>query len=107
MRRRTPPSRAPPCWTRRSTRGRPVGRAGGGGGQGRVSMQGEIIGPGSTTISPQASSGSGGASTSGSASVVTSVRVRPGEVVRGGRVLAEVSGRPVFLLQGSVPVYRD
>jgi hypothetical protein len=39
--------------------------------------------------------------------VVTRIKVAAGEPVRSGQVLAEVSGRPVFTLVGSVPVYRD
>jgi HlyD family secretion protein len=39
--------------------------------------------------------------------VVTAVRVKPGERVRAGAVLVEVSGRPVFALPGRIPVYRD
>ncbi|MFD7539234.1 peptidoglycan-binding protein [Streptomyces sp. NPDC059819] len=40
-------------------------------------------------------------------SVVTKVNVKAGGVVGVGMVLAEVSGRPVFALEGSVPAYRD
>ncbi|MER5664736.1 peptidoglycan-binding protein [Streptomyces mirabilis] len=39
--------------------------------------------------------------------VVTKVMVRSGQTFPGGRVLVEVSGRPVFALRGSLPVYRD
>ncbi|MER7478491.1 peptidoglycan-binding protein [Streptomyces sp. NPDC126510] len=39
--------------------------------------------------------------------VVTKVMVRSGQTFRGGRVLVEVSGRPVFALRGELPVYRD
>ncbi|WP_151482954.1 peptidoglycan-binding protein [Streptomyces albicerus] len=39
--------------------------------------------------------------------VVTKVMVRSGQTFRGGRVLVEVSGRPVFALRGKLPVYRD
>jgi peptidoglycan hydrolase-like protein with peptidoglycan-binding domain len=39
--------------------------------------------------------------------VVTAVRVKPGDQVRAGAVLVEVSGRPVFALPGRIPVYRD
>ncbi|MCJ0868673.1 peptidoglycan-binding domain-containing protein [Streptomyces sp. AP-93] len=39
--------------------------------------------------------------------VVTKVAVRPGDPVRAGKVLLEVSGRPVFALPGALPVYRD
>ncbi|MET9962962.1 peptidoglycan-binding protein [Streptomyces sp. NPDC006326] len=39
--------------------------------------------------------------------VVTKVAVRQGEQVEAGKVLLEVSGRPVFALPGALPVYRD
>ncbi|MEU9225691.1 peptidoglycan-binding protein [Streptomyces massasporeus] len=39
--------------------------------------------------------------------VVTKIMVRSGQTFRGGRVLVEVSGRPVFALRGELPVYRD
>ncbi|MFJ8083795.1 peptidoglycan-binding protein [Streptomyces sp. NPDC096205] len=41
------------------------------------------------------------------APVVTKVMVRSGQTFEAGRVLAEVSGRPVFALPGTLPVYRD
>jgi HlyD family secretion protein len=39
--------------------------------------------------------------------VVTKVMVRSGQTFPAGRVLFEVSGRPVFALRGTLPVYRD
>lgn len=39
--------------------------------------------------------------------VVTKVAVRQGDQVEAGKVLLEVSGRPVFALPGALPVYRD
>ncbi|WP_327255364.1 peptidoglycan-binding domain-containing protein [Streptomyces sp. NBC_01244] len=39
--------------------------------------------------------------------VVTKVNVKPGETVAAGKVLVETSGRPVFALEGTLPVYRD
>jgi peptidoglycan hydrolase-like protein with peptidoglycan-binding domain len=39
--------------------------------------------------------------------VITGVRVRPGATVRHGQVLAEVSGRPLIALLGTIPSYRD
>jgi hypothetical protein len=39
--------------------------------------------------------------------VVTDVRVKIGDAVNGGQVLMEISGRPVFVLQGAIPAYRD
>lgn len=40
-------------------------------------------------------------------SVITSVPVAAGDVVKVGSRLIEVSGRPIFLLQGNFPAYRD
>ncbi|GAA3501830.1 hypothetical protein GCM10019016_089370 [Streptomyces prasinosporus] len=49
-----------------------------------------------------------GAAVDGAAApVVTKVMVRPGRTFEAGRVLVEVSGRPVFALPGKLPVYRD
>lgn len=49
-----------------------------------------------------------GATVDGSAApVVTKVMVRSGQTFKAGRVLVEVSGRPVFALPGKLPVYRD
>lgn len=39
--------------------------------------------------------------------VITGVFVHPGETVTAGHPLVEYSGRPVFALPGTVPVYRD
>ncbi|MEU1481380.1 peptidoglycan-binding domain-containing protein [Streptomyces sp. NPDC005760] len=41
------------------------------------------------------------------APVVTKVMVRSGRTFTAGRVLMEISGRPVFALPGRLPVYRD
>ncbi|MFJ4688672.1 peptidoglycan-binding protein [Streptomyces sp. NPDC091377] len=41
------------------------------------------------------------------AAVVTKVMVRSGQTFPSGRVLVEVSGRPVIALPGTLPVYRD
>lgn len=40
-------------------------------------------------------------------SVVTNIAVEPGAKLELGSVVVEVSGRPVFLLQGNFPAYRD
>ncbi|QCD57933.1 hypothetical protein CEB94_26120 [Streptomyces hawaiiensis] len=40
-------------------------------------------------------------------SVVTKVRSAPGRKLAAGQVLLEVSGRPLFVLEGAVPAYRD
>ncbi|MFJ3934676.1 peptidoglycan-binding protein [Streptomyces sp. NPDC090029] len=41
------------------------------------------------------------------APVVTRLPVKPGQAIKAGQVLLEVSGRPVFALQGELPMYRD
>lgn len=51
--------------------------------------------------------GAGKSGADGGAAVVTGVRVKTGAAVNGGQVLLEISGRPVFVLQGDVPAYRD
>lgn len=39
--------------------------------------------------------------------ILTGVRVKAGDTAKAGQVLVEVSGRPVILLAGSVPGFRD
>src|SRR5262249_23291972 len=41
------------------------------------------------------------------AAIVSAVRVHAGDEVRPGQVLLEVSGRPLVVLPGAVPAYRD
>lgn len=43
----------------------------------------------------------------GAAMVVTGVFTAPGKQVRAGQPMLEYSGRPVFLLPGRIPAYRD
>jgi hypothetical protein len=45
--------------------------------------------------------------TEGSLAVVTSAAKRVGELIGAGETLAEVAGRPVFVLPGDFPLYRD
>jgi membrane fusion protein, multidrug efflux system len=59
-------------------------------------------------ISSLDSGGGGGGSGGGNAQqVVTKVFRPPGSFVAPGNVIIEVAGRPFFVLQGSVPAYRD
>lgn len=60
---------------------------------------------GSSAADPSAASS--GAEGSTERVVVTSASVAVGDVVGTGRLLAEVSGRPLFALPTSVPLYRD
>jgi peptidoglycan hydrolase-like protein with peptidoglycan-binding domain len=53
-------------------------------------------------VTPQASAASGA-----SAPVVTAIYVKPGETIRPGQVLVQVSGRPLIALPGAFPAYRD
>ncbi|MEU5372833.1 peptidoglycan-binding protein [Streptomyces sp. NPDC005951] len=39
--------------------------------------------------------------------VVTKIEARTGQTPKFGQVLVEVSGRPIFMLQGDLPAYRD
>lgn len=43
----------------------------------------------------------------GTKPIVTKVPVRVGDPVGAGQVILEVAGRPVFVLQGALPIYRD
>ncbi|MFD9307211.1 peptidoglycan-binding protein [Streptomyces sp. NPDC060048] len=67
-----------------------------------VIVRGTVSAAQSTQVVP-AVTGAEGASTP----VVTKVPVRQGDRIDAGKVLLEVSGRPVFALPGSLPVYRD
>ncbi|MFJ5867727.1 peptidoglycan-binding protein [Streptomyces parvus] len=52
-------------------------------------------------------SGEGVGEKSSGRSVVTKAPVRTGQPLRMGQLLLEISGRPVFVLRGEVPSYRD
>ncbi|MHB1594432.1 MAG: peptidoglycan-binding protein [Streptosporangiaceae bacterium] len=39
--------------------------------------------------------------------IVTRLPIRPGDRIRPGQVIAEIDGRPILLLQGRLPAYRD
>ncbi|MBD0707167.1 peptidoglycan-binding protein [Streptomyces sp. CBMA291] len=67
-----------------------------------VVLRGTVAAGQTLQVAPVAAGGEGG-----SAPVVTKVSVKSGDAVRSGKVLMEVSGRPVFVLPGSLPVYRD
>jgi multidrug efflux system membrane fusion protein len=53
------------------------------------------------------SSGGGGGGGGNAQQVVTKIFHPPGSFVSPGNVIIEVAGRPFFILQGSVPAYRD
>ncbi|MGW1772186.1 peptidoglycan-binding protein [Streptomyces sp. NPDC002104] len=67
-----------------------------------VITRGQVVAGQTVEVVPQVTAGVGAARP-----VITKLRVRPGDTVKPGQVLMEVSGRPVFVLEGSLPVYRD
>ncbi|MFE5327289.1 peptidoglycan-binding protein [Embleya sp. NPDC056575] len=71
-----------------------------------VVLRGQVTAGQSLAVSPRVSA-AGGKDSGGAKPVVTGLRVKPGDVLRAGQILIEVSGRPVFVLPGDVPVYRD
>ncbi|MFD9411100.1 peptidoglycan-binding protein [Streptomyces sp. NPDC059989] len=67
-----------------------------------VVMRGTVVADQSIEVSPQPRSGEGAGTP-----VVTKLPLKAGDAVAAGQLLAEVSGRPVFTLKGTLPVYRD
>ncbi|MFE7811038.1 peptidoglycan-binding protein [Streptomyces sp. NPDC057433] len=67
-----------------------------------VVLRGTVRAGQTVDVAPQ-SAGADGAG----APVVTRVPVEAGRRVKAGQVVLEVSGRPVFVLPGGIPVYRD
>ncbi|MFC7221263.1 peptidoglycan-binding protein [Streptomyces polyrhachis] len=67
-----------------------------------VIVRGQVGAGQSVDVAPQVSGGE-----SAAAPVVTKLAVKQGDTLRAGQLLMEVSGRPVFVLPGRVPVYRD
>ncbi|WP_328781556.1 peptidoglycan-binding protein [Streptomyces canus] len=67
-----------------------------------VVLRGTVAAGQSVTVAPVASGGEGAAEP-----VVTKLPVNAGDTIRAGQLLLEVSGRPVFVLKGELPVYRD
>ncbi|MEU6144266.1 peptidoglycan-binding protein [Streptomyces sp. NPDC047081] len=67
-----------------------------------VVLRGTVRAGQAVDVAPQ------GTSTEGAgAPVVTRLPVAAGDPVKAGQVILEVSGRPVFVLRGAIPVYRD
>ncbi|MFE6457639.1 peptidoglycan-binding protein [Streptomyces cinereoruber] len=67
-----------------------------------VVTRGKVMAGQTVTVAPQASAGG-----EGGAPVVSRVPKKAGDSIRPGEVLIEISGRPVFALEGRVPAYRD
>ncbi|MFD7321159.1 peptidoglycan-binding protein [Streptomyces sp. NPDC059875] len=63
-------------------------------------IRGTVVAGQSVEITP------GGAAEGGSPTV-SKLPLKAGDQVRAGRLLVEISGRPVIALQGTVPLYRD
>ncbi|MEU7553937.1 peptidoglycan-binding protein [Streptomyces sp. NPDC044571] len=68
-----------------------------------VVMRGTVVAGQSVAVSPQGVRTGEGQG----AAVVTKLPLKAGDPVKAGQLLAEVSGRPVFALQGGLPMYRD
>ncbi|WP_230396291.1 peptidoglycan-binding protein [Streptomyces blattellae] len=67
-----------------------------------VVLRGTVAAGQSVTVTPVMGGGEDAAEP-----VVTKLPVDAGDTVRAGQLLLEVSGRPVFVLKGGLPVYRD
>ncbi|GGL13801.1 peptidoglycan-binding protein [Streptomyces flaveus] len=67
-----------------------------------VIVRGKVTAGQSVEVAPQPA----GDESAGRA-VVTRIAVREGQQLSPGKLLMEVSGRPVFVLPGTLPVYRD
>ncbi|WP_234319122.1 peptidoglycan-binding domain-containing protein [Streptomyces sp. NRRL S-237] len=68
-----------------------------------VVMRGTVVADQSVAVSPQGVRSGEGAG----AALVTKLPLKAGDPVAAGRLIAEVSGRPVFTLHGAQPMYRD
>ncbi|MFD7442401.1 peptidoglycan-binding protein [Streptomyces sp. NPDC059909] len=66
-----------------------------------VVTRGTVSASQTVDIAPAASAAEGGKP------VVTKLLVQAGKTFKAGQVLMEISGRPVFVLTGTLPVYRD
>ncbi|MFE9931495.1 peptidoglycan-binding protein [Streptomyces sp. NPDC005533] len=68
-------------------------------------MRGSVVADQSVEVSPQGIRSGDGAGSG--AAMVTKLPSKAGDPVTAGRLIAEVSGRPVFTLHGTQPMYRD
>ncbi|MFI6420071.1 peptidoglycan-binding protein [Streptomyces sp. NPDC050842] len=66
-----------------------------------VVLRGTVVAGQTVPVAPVAAGGDGGVP------VVTKTPVAVGVAVRAGQVVLEISGRPLFVLPGRLPVYRD
>ncbi|MFG3491773.1 peptidoglycan-binding protein [Streptomyces sp. NPDC047972] len=65
-----------------------------------VILRGTVVAGQSVEITP-------GGTAEGGSPTVSKLPLKAGDPVRAGRLLVEISGRPVIALQGTVPLYRD
>ncbi|MGW2304767.1 peptidoglycan-binding protein [Streptomyces sp. NPDC001809] len=65
-----------------------------------VILRGTVVPGQSVEITP-------GGTAEGGSPTVSKLPLKAGDTVRAGRLLVEISGRPVIALQGTVPLYRD
>ncbi|MEU9298425.1 peptidoglycan-binding domain-containing protein [Streptomyces sp. NPDC048266] len=65
-----------------------------------VVLRGTVVAGQSVEITP-------GGAADGGIPTVSKLPLKAGDEVRAGRLLVEISGRPVIALQGTVPLYRD
>ncbi|MFD4865340.1 peptidoglycan-binding protein [Streptomyces sp. NPDC058412] len=68
-------------------------------------MRGSVVADQSVEVSPQGIRSGDGAGPG--AAMVTKLPPKAGDPVTAGQLIAEVSGRPVFTLHGTQPMYRD
>ncbi|MEU9159232.1 peptidoglycan-binding domain-containing protein [Streptomyces sp. NPDC048424] len=68
-------------------------------------MRGSVVADQSVEVSPQGIRSGDGAGSG--AAMVTKLPPKAGDPVTAGQLIAEVSGRPVFTLHGTQPMYRD
>ncbi|MEU9084350.1 peptidoglycan-binding domain-containing protein [Streptomyces sp. NPDC048357] len=68
-------------------------------------MRGSVVADQSIEVSPQGIRSGDGAGSG--AAMVTKLPPKAGDPVTAGQLIAEVSGRPVFTLHGTQPMYRD
>ncbi|MET8324872.1 peptidoglycan-binding protein [Streptomyces sp. NPDC005181] len=67
-----------------------------------VITRGKVVADQSVAVTPRVAGGDGAA-----AAMLTKLSVAPGDRLKAGQVLMEVSGRPVFVWKGQVAGYRD
>lgn len=72
-----------------------------------VTFRGQFKASGSSDFTPTAAVAPSGSGPESSRLIVTALLARAGAEARAGQVIAQVSGRPVYVLQGGFPAFRD